>query len=206
MRCKYCHNSEFLKQNDRFLSEEYVINFLKKRVGLFDGVVFSGGECTMDTELTDFIEKVKNLGFKIKIDTNGLNYEIVENLVVSKLVDFIALDFKAPKNKFRLITQIDDSFYDKFKKTLIFLVEKTLNKVIDLEIRTTVHTSLLQEDDINVIIGILDNLKYNRAYYIQNFKDENKETLVDLGQQQFLIDKNKIKNPINFIVNYRNFF
>jgi pyruvate formate lyase activating enzyme len=206
MRCKYCHNCEFLEQDDGFLSDEYVINFLKKRIGLFDGVVLSGGECTISDELVDFVEKIKKLGFKIKIDTNGLNCTMLENLIASRLVDFVALDFKSPKNKFKFITQIDNSFYDKFEKTLIFLVEKVLNKIIDLEVRTTVHTALLQENDINMMIDILDNLKYNKIYYIQNFKNENKDTLVDLGQQQFLLDKNKIKNPNNFVIDYRNFF
>lgn len=206
MRCKYCHNAEFLEQNNNFLTEDYVISFLEKRIGLFDGVVLSGGECTICDEFVDLVKKIKKLGFKIKIDTNGLNYDIIENIVNNKLVDFIALDFKAPSNKFNNITQINNNLYDLFYKSLKFLIENNNKNSIDLEIRTTVHTELLQENDINNIIDILDNLKYSKMYYIQNFRNDNKETLVKLDSQKYLIDKNKIKNPLNFKIDYRNFF
>lgn len=206
MRCKFCHNTEFLNQNDNFLTEDSIISFLKKRVGLFDGVVLSGGECTINDGIYDFIKKIKELGFKIKIDTNGLNFNIVKNLIDNKLIDFVALDFKAPIYKFTTVTQINEIDYYKFEKTLIFLVEQNNQHNIDLEIRTTVHTTLLQENDINIIIEILDKLKYQQTYYIQNFRNDNKDTLINLDKQKFLINKNKIKQPLNFKIDYRNFF
>lgn len=206
MRCKFCHNTEFLNQNNNFLTEDSIISFLKKRVGLFDGVVLSGGECTINDEIYDFIKKIKELGFKIKIDTNGLNFNIVKNLIDNKLIDFVALDFKAPIHKFTTVTQINEIDYYKFEKTLIFLVKQNNQHNIDLEIRTTVHTTLLQENDINIIIEILDKLKYQQTYYIQNFRNDNKDTLINLDKQKFLINKNKIKQPLNFKIDYRNFF
>ncbi|MBR2140863.1 MAG: anaerobic ribonucleoside-triphosphate reductase activating protein [Rickettsiales bacterium] len=206
MRCKFCHNAEFLEQNNGFLTEDYVLSFLKKRVGLFDGVVLSGGECTISDGFYNFVKNIKELGFKIKIDTNGLNYDMVVKLVEEKLIDFVALDFKGPRDKFSNITQIQTNMYDVFFKTLQFLIENNNKNNVDLEIRTTVHTELLQEDDINKIINILDDLKYSKTYYIQNFRNDNKVILVDLGNQKFLIDKIKIKTPVNFKVDYRNFF
>ena len=206
MRCKFCHNAEFLEQNDNFLKKEDVLSFLKKRIGLFDGVVLSGGECTLDSDIINFIIEIKKLGFKIKIDTNGLMFNIIQELVVKKIVDFIALDFKAPLNKFNNVTQINESLYYNFEKTLKFLIENNNKNNIDLEIRTTIHTSLLQEKDINNIIDILDNLNYSCNYYIQNFRNDNKKTLVDIGNQMYLLDKNKIKKPLHFNVEYRNFF
>lgn len=208
MRCKYCHNAEFVdvKGKTEYFTEEQILNFLKKRVGLFDGVVFSGGECTLSDDLESLIKKVKDLGFKVKIDTNGLNFDVVKNLVENNLVDYIALDFKAPKDKFNFVVQIDNKFYDVFEKTLKYLVESNNKKFIDLEIRTTVHTDLLQEEDINNIIDILDDLDYKQIYYIQNFRNDNKEILTALGSQARIIDKNGIKNPVNFKVDYRNFF
>ena len=157
MRCKFCHNAEFLEQNNGFLTEDYVLSFLKKRVGLFDGVVLSGGECTISDGFYNFVKNIKELGFKIKIDTNGLNYDMVVKLVEEKLIDFVALDFKGPRDKFSNITQIQTNMYDVFFKTLQFLIENNNKNNVDLEIRTTVHTELLQEDDINKIINILDD-------------------------------------------------
>lgn len=206
MRCKFCHNVEFLEQNSNFLTQEYVFSFLKKRVGLFDGVVLSGGECTICDGFVDFVKQIKQLGFKVKIDTNGLNFNVIQELVNNKLVDFIALDFKAPLEKFTNVTQINEKQYYNFEKTLQFLVKSNNNNNIDLEIRTTIHTNLLQENDINVIIDILDDLNYSQIYYIQNFRDDGKGTLCNLEKQKFLIDKHLIKQPKNFVVEFRNFF
>ena len=207
MRCKYCHNVEFLEQNHDFLEVEDVFKLLRKRVGLFDGVVLSGGECTLSgDELIPFVCDIKKLGFKVKIDTNGLNYDIVKELVDNKYIDFVALDFKAPFDKFSAITQISTALYGNFDKTLNYLIKENNLSNIGLEVRTTVHTSLLQENDINRIIDILDNLTYRQEYFIQNFRNDNKRTLVDLGDQPYILNKEKIKIPKNFKVGYRNFF
>lgn len=205
MRCKYCHNVEFFEQKEGFLNDEYIEKFLKSRIGLLDGVVLSGGECTLDPEIKNILRKIKNFGFLAKIDTNGLNYEIIKDLVESNLIDFIALDFKAMKNKFSSINQIDNNKYNDFETTLKYLINKNLENKIDLEIRTTIHTSLLQEDDINSIILFLDSLKYKEKYFIQNFKNDNKTTLIDIGEQKYILDKSKIIVPKNFAVQYRNF-
>lgn len=206
MRCKFCHNTEFLEQNSNFLSKDYVISFLQKRVGLFDGVVLSGGECTICDGFIDFVKEIKKLGFKVKIDTNGLNFNTIKELVENKLVDFIALDFKAPIDKFTNITQIDKNQYNNFEHTLKYLIKNNNEKNVDLEIRTTIHTKLLQEEDINKMIDILDDLKYSQIYYIQNFRNDNKATLINLGDQVYLVNKEKIKQPKNFKIDYRNFF
>ncbi|MDR1494816.1 MAG: anaerobic ribonucleoside-triphosphate reductase activating protein, partial [Rickettsiales bacterium] len=156
MRCKYCHNADLLVQKDGFLNEETVLKFLGTKVGLLDGVVLSGGECTLYDKLGAFVSKIKDLGFRVKIDTNGLNSNMIQQIVEDGLVDSIALDFKAPKNKFTLVTQVNSALYRNFENTLNFVVENFLNARIELEIRTTVHTSLLGEDDLNEIIRILD--------------------------------------------------
>lgn len=206
MKCKYCHNVEFFDQNNNFVEENDVLDFLKSRIDLFDGVVLSGGECTLEKDIYNFIRKIKELGFKIKVDTNGLNTEIIKNLTENNLVDFFALDFKAIRNKFNLITQIPEKLYKNFEETLNFLISKLLDNKIDLEIRTTVHTDLLQENDINEIIRLLDSLRYSRIYYIQNFRNDNKTTLSNLKSQKYIISREKIIEPINFTIGYRNFF
>lgn len=119
-RCPYCHNPDFITKKCKCISEAEVLSFLKERVGLLDGVVLSGGECTLSNELYDFARKIKDMGFLIKIDTNGTNFELIKKLTEDKIIDFVALDYKAPKNKFLSIAKIDQ--FDIFSKSLDFLI------------------------------------------------------------------------------------
>ncbi len=198
-RCPYCHNPEFITGNMPKIPEEKVFEFLKSRVGLLEGVVLSGGECCLLDDVYDFVKKIKALGFLVKIDTNGTNTKLIKSMVNDKLIDFVALDYKAPKNKFVSIAGIDK--FDDFENTLNFLIQSN----IDMEVRTTVHTSLLDENDINNIILDLENKNYNKTFHVQNFRNDNKYTLGNLGDQTRilntqLINSNKIK------VFFRNFF
>lgn len=198
-RCPYCHNPEFITGNMPKIPEEKVFEFLKSRVGLLEGVVLSGGECCLLDDVYDFVKKIKALGFLVKIDTNGTNTKLIKSMVNDKLIDFVALDYKAPKNKFISIAGIDK--FDDFENTLNFLIQSN----IDMEVRTTVHTSLLDENDINNIILDLENKNYNKTFHVQNFRNDNKYTLGNLGDQTRilntqLINSNKIK------VFFRNFF
>ena len=116
-----------------------------------------------------------------------------------KIIDFVALDYKAPKEKFTSITGID-KFKD-FEETLNFLIQSN----IDMEIRTTVHTDLLNEDDINNIILDLENRNYNKTFHIQNFRNDNKYTLGNLKNQSRILNTDLIKsNKIKIF--FRNFF
>ncbi len=198
-RCPYCHNPEFITGDMKKMDEREVFEFLESRVGLLDGVVLSGGECCLFNDLYDFAKKVKNMGFLIKIDTNGTNFELIKRMVDDGLIDFLALDYKAPKNKFKLVSGTE--LFDKFEKTLDYLIKKNIN----MEVRTTVHTSLLNEDDINDIISDLENRGYSKTYHIQNFRNDNKNTLGNLGEQKRILDKNLIKNS-SIEVFFRNFF
>lgn len=99
-RCGYCHNPEFVlpeeikKIKSSFIKEDVVVNFLEKRKGLLDGVVISGGEPTVQADLERFIRRVKGLGYKVKLDTNGNNPNLLAHLIDSHLVDYIAMDIK----------------------------------------------------------------------------------------------------------------
>lgn len=198
-RCPYCHNPEFL-ENFKTIKEEKVFDFLESRKELLEGVVLSGGECTLSNDLIHFIEKVKKIGFKIKIDTNGTNPVLVSELLDKELLDFVALDYKAPEYKFGLISKSDK--YSEFDKTLDLLIESQF----PLEIRTTVHTKFLQEDDINEILKDLDKRKYRNTYYVQNYKNENCKTLENLEKQDRLLDRAKLLKPKNFVLEFRNFW
>ncbi len=196
MRCPYCYNKDVVF-GEKQIEEEEVLKFLKTREGLLDGVSFTGGEATLYKNLVPFSRKIKDSGFEIKLDTNGVNYDVVKELVDKKLVDYIALDFKAPPEKFELVTK--NKHFDKYEKTLDFLIDSD----VEFEVRTTVHTDLLDEDDINEIIKILHQKGYKGTYYLQNFFETDKETIGNIGPQKRKLDTSKIIDLIP--VEFRNF-
>ena len=105
MKCDYCYNPEIVFGKGTFYFSE-IISFLKSRSNLLDAVVFSGGECLIHKDIITFIKLVKNLGFLIKVDTNGSQPKVLEKLIKEKLIDYVALDFKGPKEKFFAITKL----------------------------------------------------------------------------------------------------
>ena len=162
MRCVYCYNKDIVFGEGVYTQAD-ALDFLKNRVGLLEAVILSGGEATLYEELASFCKKIKQLKFKIKLDTNGLKPEIVQILVENRLVDYIALDYKAPKEKYYEITK--DKHFDRFSKTLNFLIQKQF----DFEVRTTVHSDLLRVEEINRIIKDLIRRGYTGTYYLQPF-------------------------------------
>ncbi|WP_456480047.1 anaerobic ribonucleoside-triphosphate reductase activating protein [Nautilia sp.] len=196
MRCPYCYNKDVVF-GQKQIEEDEVLKFLKKRVGLLDGVSFTGGEATLYKNLVSFSRKIKEMGFEIKLDTNGLNFDTVKQMVDENLVDYIALDFKAPPGKFETVTK--NKHFDKYEKTLDFLIGSD----VEFEVRTTVHTDLLDENDINEIIKILRNKGYKGTYYLQNYFKTDKETLGNIGPQKRKLDISKIIDLIP--VEFRNF-
>ncbi|WP_236579185.1 anaerobic ribonucleoside-triphosphate reductase activating protein [Hydrogenimonas urashimensis] len=162
MRCMYCYNSDIVFSKEGSYTVDDLLALLKRRIGLLDAVVLSGGEPTLH-ELEPICRAIKTMGFSIKLDTNGLRPDRIADLVAKKLVDYIALDFKAGSEKFGYIT--GSSRYERFRETLDFLIGRDF----DFEVRTTVHADLLSPDDINNMMKVLKNRGYNRTYYLQNF-------------------------------------
>jgi len=162
MRCVYCYNRDIVfGEGER--SEEEAIAFLESRTGLLEAVVLSGGEATLYEDLPAFCKKIRQLKFKIKLDTNGLNPEMIRRLVEENLVDYIALDYKAPKERYYTVTK--DKHFDRFSKTLNFLI----SQAFPFEVRTTVHNDLLGVEEINRIIRDLVKRGYTGTYYLQPF-------------------------------------
>ncbi|MGZ9097503.1 MAG: anaerobic ribonucleoside-triphosphate reductase activating protein [Micavibrio sp.] len=200
MRCGYCHNPQIVKGKGRGTSDE-VLDFLKKRQGLLDGVVLSGGEASVYPGLPAFVRDVRALGYAVKLDTNGLRPEIVQNFLDDGFLDYIALDYKAPPEKFKKITGVT-KFFD-FSQTLSLLCSQ--NRV-PFEIRTTVHTALMDEGDVCAILHDLDSRDYRGTYYIQNFRaDNNRQTLGMLPPQTRQLDCKSLPAAKNFRVEFRNF-
>ena len=100
MRCDYCHNKDLENSSDN-IDVKNVINHLRRRNGLLDAVTITGGEPTLQPGLIEFCKKIKSMGFKIKLDTNGTNPDVVKELIDLELVDYIAMDFKTSPKKYQ---------------------------------------------------------------------------------------------------------
>ncbi|ODA42113.1 Ribonucleotide reductase of class III (anaerobic), activating protein [Desulfosporosinus sp. BG] len=107
LRCGYCHNLSLLDIDDASTSTvpEGILEFLFKRKGMIDAVVVSGGEPTLQRDLHDFIKELRTMNMLVKLDTNGTNPNVLRALIKDKLLDFIAMDLKAPLNKYEYITE-----------------------------------------------------------------------------------------------------
>lgn len=162
MRCSYCYNPDIVNGKGK-LSYDDVLGFLRKRVNLLDGVVLSGGECTIHKSIVEFIRQIKKLGMLVKIDTNGSNPDMLQLLLNEQLIDFVSIDFKAPENKFIDITTVN--FYSQFKVCLTLLQQFS----IPFEVRTTVHSGLLTTDDVKIMSDELHTNSYEGKYFLQEF-------------------------------------
>ena len=146
IRCKYCHNPELLPVHaDTTYSEEEILFYLEKRKKCLEGLVITGGEPTLQPDLKDFIIKVRSFGYKIKLDTNGTNPEVVKQLIQENLVDFIAMDIKAPFDKYALVCGPVN--VDKVKETMSLII----NSNIPYQFRTTYYKEVLNDADIETI-------------------------------------------------------
>lgn len=200
MRCAYCHNPQIVRgKGCRDIGD--VLHFLEKRQGLLDGVVLSGGEASVYPGLPDFILRARAMGYKIKLDTNGLRPDILRNFLDDDFIDYVALDYKAPPDKFKKVTGV--SKFNDFSETLSLLCEQ---KNIPFEVRTTVHTALMDEEDIGAIIHDLDDRGYTGTYFVQNFcADNERPTLKLLPPQDRALDISRLAAPQHFQIYFRNF-
>ncbi len=188
MNCEFCHNKHLISGTkiDQNLTENYVLDFLKERIGFLDGVVVSGGEPTIEKDLKDFIYKIKKLGFKVKLDTNGTNFEVLEDLIESHLVDYVAMDIKAPKEKYRQICGVE--FSQNIEKSVKYLLENHC----EYEFRTTFYSMLSVEDIESIARNIIPNAK---RYYIQRYnKVENA-----LSERSAVEDKMAVEVCKNYV-------
>jgi len=163
-RCPFCHNPELINPAQRMfapITEKEILDFLSTRQNKLDGVVITGGEPTLHSDLPDFISRLKQLGFAVKLDTNGSRPEMIERLIADGNLDYLAMDYKSPLEKYQAHS---NSMIEtkKIKKS----VELIRDSGIDYEFRTTVVKELLAEDDI---LKIAEELKGVRRYVLQKF-------------------------------------
>lgn len=168
LRCPFCHNASLVLEDDGYeVSQDEFFAFLKKRKGILDGVCITGGEPLLQNGIEEFIEKIKELGFLVKLDTNGAFPQKLRSLIDKKLVDYVAMDIKNSQEKYPLTCGVNkngDDFFAPFKESIGLLLENR----VSYEFRTTIVRELHSIEDIEKI-GLLISGAEN--YYLQNFKD-----------------------------------
>lgn len=175
LRCPWCYSPELvmpekIKAQPK-ISEEYFFDFLDSRAGMIEGVVICGGEPTINRELPYFAKKIKDLGFSVKLDTNGTNPEMIRELFDMGLVDYIAMDFKAPIKKLSGNTQN----YERATGTKVNTdkIAKSINIIknsgVDYEFRTTVVPGIHKKEDV---LQMAQDIAGAEKYYLQNFRPE----------------------------------
>ena len=142
--------------------EKEIVGFLSRRSGLLGGVCISGGEPTLQEDLTDFAALIKSVGFKVKLDTNGTRPHVLYDLLERELLDYVAVDIKAPREKYNRLAGVEVD-YEAVMRTVAFLRESG----IDHEFRTTFVPGLLNKMDMIVIATELSGCC---CYVIQSFK------------------------------------
>ena len=165
-RCPFCHNRSlvFLNENDSEISTEDIMDYVRNRRKVLDGVCITGGEPTLHKGLKNFIKGIKELGLKVKLDTNGSNFEVVKDLVEQGLVDYIAMDIKNCPEKYPVTVGLTSYDLSEVIKTKDYLLEGH----VDYEFRTTV---VKQFHEVADIVKIGEWIKGARHYYLQNFED-----------------------------------
>ena len=198
MRCSYCHNPDFARGHGKRIEVSDTIEFLKRRRPMLDGVVFSGGECLLSPAIVPLIETVKEMGYDVKIDTNGGKPERLKELMRRELVDYVALDFKAPLYDYERIT----GWYSTELWEQSFEVLQAVE--IDSELRTTVHPEVLDEYAVDGMMDWLEQKGFAKDYFIQNFQ-AGPRTLGDLPKPARRFDLARLELSRSFPVKFRNF-
>ncbi len=164
-RCPSCHNADLVLRPGEMptLPEEEVCEFLSRRVGLVNGVVITGGEPTLQTGLSAFLRRVRELGMDVKLDTNGYRPDVLAALLDEGLVDYVALDVKAPPEKYPLLAGRADMDLTRMKRSIALLQSSATSH----EFRTTVVPGLLIEEDIEEIARWIAGAE---RYVLQQFR------------------------------------
>lgn len=165
-RCGFCHNSALVLSADSLpvIPEEEILSYLEKRKGILDGLCITGGEPTLNKDLPQFIEKVKKLGYPVKLDTNGTSPETVITLAENGLCDYFAVDIKNDRENYAKTIGFDKYDLSKIEKTVAFLLKGT----VPYEFRTTLIAEYHDEENIQ---RIGDWICGAQKYFMQKFKD-----------------------------------
>ncbi|MBR5756556.1 MAG: anaerobic ribonucleoside-triphosphate reductase activating protein, partial [Firmicutes bacterium] len=165
MRCPFCHNSELISGNAPVeLTDTDLLEFLKKRKGLLDGVAFTGGEPTLRRELPDLMKKIKDMGYSVKLDTNGNHPDMLKHILDNGLADYVAMDIKNSPERYAQTIGLDSFDMEPVYKS----IELLLSSGIDFEFRTTVVDQLHDEESFTKIGPMIEGAP---RYFLQPFTD-----------------------------------
>ena len=163
-RCPFCHNGSLVLGGEEELSEEELLGFLKKRRGILDGVCMTGGEPLLQLGLADFLSRVKELGYAVKLDTNGSFPERLRRAVSGGLVDYVAMDIKNSPEKYAETVGVPDFDLGPVRESAAYL----LSGATDYEFRTTVVREFHEASDFERIGAWIAGAP---RYFLQSFKD-----------------------------------
>lgn len=165
-RCPYCHNAPLVLDpaGQGALSEEYIFDYLKKRKGVLQGVAITGGEPTLMPDLKEFILKVRELGYEVKLDSNGTRPDVLASFIEEKIVDYIAMDIKNSKERYAETVDVENFDLSPVEESVKLLKKGN----VEYEFRTTLVKEFISADDIR---GIADWLAGAKRYFLQHFKD-----------------------------------
>ena len=175
-RCPFCHNASLVLNNDMAynIPEEDFFSFLSKRKGLLDGICISGGEPLLHKDIVEFIERIKTLGFSVKLDTNGSCHSKLKELVEKELVDYVAMDVKNSPSGYPKTAGVPGEVPEDVYKSIKFL----LGGRVDYEFRTTVVKGFHSAEDF---IAIGEWIRGAKRYFLQNFEDS--DDMLSVGLQ-----------------------
>ena len=164
-RCPYCQNADLVlnPSSQPKIPEEDVLAHLKKRKGITEGICITGGEPTLQADLEDFIKKCKEIGLKVKLDSNGYRPEVVRKLIDEKLIDYVAMDIKSSLDEYGKVAGVSVDTA-KIKETIDMLISGP----IDYEFRTTVVKELHNKENFEKISELIKGAK---KYYLQGYED-----------------------------------
>ncbi len=165
-RCPWCYSRELVLpeeiEKQIKISDRELFDFLEERKGILEGVVLCGGEPCLHEDLPQFCQKIKKLGYLVKLDTNGSHPQMLKKLIDEELIDYVAMDVKLPKERYKEVLGVDVKNIEESIKVL-------KDSKIDYEFRTTVVPTILDKEDI---IKIAKWLSPAKKYYLQNFRPE----------------------------------
>ena len=199
-RCPFCHNASLVLgyDNSPNVNMEKFFDFLSKRKGILDGVCITGGEPLLQKDIDEFMKRIKDLGFLIKLDTNGSKPNILSALIDAELVDYVAMDIKGSQKKYATICGLkENTFADEINESVELLINKQKEGKIDFEFRTTVVRELHEKADFEEIGKWIEGAP---KYFLQQFNDSGE--LLDRKEKYTSYTKEEMSEMLEIVKKY----
>ncbi len=178
-RCPFCHNFELIDGTAQpIMDDTELFSFLESRKGLIDGVAITGGEPCLHKELPSLIRKIREIGYPVKLDTNGHHPEMLKSILDEGLVEYVAMDIKNSEEKYFITCGTDKIDMKKIKESISLLI----NSGIEYEFRTTVIKEFHEKEDF---VKICEIIKGAKRYFLQRFTDRDSVPYGNLSAPSF---------------------